>query len=244
MRHLAKIFIRGYTPRLNSTLTDVFGQAVELKVLEGRGASTVLLAHTPQGNKLGVVKVLNLFREWRSLRKNSANPHVDFFPCSERLAREHEILANLSPHGLAPRPLYLGVRLAVQEYCPGPLLADLLPKLGKEAFELGLSALSQMHNLGVHHGDASPHNIIITDYGPRLIDFEHSLSETRYGVMHRIAFDLLRYCHYSWELLHEPSEAFFASYLTGGALESSVEKAMGEVLDIVPINTRLRGLFL
>ena len=230
---------------LRRVLADHFGQPVTLRAMEGRGAASVFCVNDPEGEPLAIVKVINRRREERSRRVNKPSPNFRFFPGSERLAREFEILGKLAPHGLAPHPLLLAEHFALHEYCPGALLVEQLGRKPVEAFEAGWKALMRVHALGVHHGDPSPQNIINAAGGLRFIDFEHSLNEERYDFDHKMAFDYIRYCYRSWRSSSNLDVTVFRKYLLEGegGLAGPVAEAAGELMVSIPFDRSFLALF-
>jgi serine/threonine protein kinase len=83
----------------------------------------------------------------------------------------------------------------VTEYAPGPSLSEYMDKHGSVSPEMlfglatGLAeALSVIHAAGIMHRDLKPSNIILTDAGPKVIDFgiarrQDTTAVTRTGMM-------------------------------------------------------------
>ena len=66
------------------------------------------------------------------------------------------------------------------EECPHLFLLELrIPsQRGHIIYLSTLSALQQLHGLGIVHGDINRYNILMTDEGPKFIDLEVSTVET------------------------------------------------------------------
>lgn len=93
---------------------------------------------------------------------------------SMALRHEHRVLERLAGLGISPLPLgYLTQGVLVMEEIRGTVL----PRHAKELVDDGFfaemaSRLSQMHALGVAHGDIRRTNImVLPDGSPRLVDF-------------------------------------------------------------------------
>jgi serine/threonine protein kinase len=83
----------------------------------------------------------------------------------------------------------------VTEYAPGPSLSEYIDKHGSVAPDMlfglatGLAeALTTIHAAGIMHRDLKPSNIILTDAGPKVIDFgiarrQDTTAVTRTGMM-------------------------------------------------------------
>ena len=77
----------------------------------------------------------------------------------------------------------------VTEYAPGPSLSEYIDKYGSVGPEMlfglatGLAeALSTIHAAGIMHRDLKPSNIILTDVGPKVIDFGIARRQDTKGV--------------------------------------------------------------
>src|SRR2546421_265003 len=115
-----------------------------------------------------------------------------------RLGREAAALVQVK--GVCPgRVIEAASRSAtpfvVTEYAPGPSLSEYIDKHGSVApgmlfgLATGLAeALTTIHAVGIMHRDLKPSNIILTDGGPKVIDFgiarrQDTTAVTRTGMM-------------------------------------------------------------
>ncbi|MEV5568479.1 serine/threonine-protein kinase [Spirillospora sp. NPDC052269] len=137
------------------------------RVLGRGGMGTVYLAEAPDGRRVAI-KVLH----------PSAARAADF---RERFRREVTAALQVRPFCTAPvldasfdgEPLYV-----VTEYVQGPTLEDVIlrhgPRRGSdlEGLAAGVAtALAAIHGAGVVHRDLKPANILLSPFGPRVIDF-------------------------------------------------------------------------
>ncbi|MEU4827527.1 serine/threonine-protein kinase [Actinomadura sp. NPDC023710] len=138
-----------------------------IRVLGTGGMGTVHLADDPSGRKVAI-KVIN--------RRLADQPKF-----RERFRREVSAASHVRPFCTAPvldadldgDPLYI-----VTEYIPGSSLEEAVSEGGPlggadlEALAAGVAtALTAIHSAGVVHRDLKPANIMLSPFGPRVIDF-------------------------------------------------------------------------
>jgi serine/threonine protein kinase len=141
--------------------------AYRLRRLLGTGGmGTVYLATAPDGQPVAVKVINDAFRDdpqfrERFAREVSAASRVASF-CTARV---------LHADPAAPVP-YL-----VIEYVPGPSLHDYVERTGPlrgnvEALAVGVvAALTAIHAVGLAHGDLKPRNVLLSQFGPKVVDF-------------------------------------------------------------------------
>ncbi|MGK5556705.1 serine/threonine-protein kinase, partial [Actinomadura kijaniata] len=138
-----------------------------IRVLGEGGMGTVHLASAPDGGRVAI-KVL----------RPEVTGSAEF---RERFRREVTAARQVRPFCTAPvldadldgAPLYV-----VTEYVPGPTLEEVITARGplRAADLQGLAAgvataLTAIHSAGVVHRDLKPANILLSPFGPRVIDF-------------------------------------------------------------------------
>ncbi|MBO2458861.1 serine/threonine-protein kinase, partial [Actinomadura violacea] len=138
-----------------------------VRVLGEGGMGTVHLAEDQDGNEVAV-KVVN--------RRLADDPRF-----RERFRREVAAARRVRPFCTAPvldadldgEPLYI-----VTEYIHGPTLDETVSRHGPlggadlEGLAAGVAtALTAVHGAGVVHRDLKPANILLSPFGPRVIDF-------------------------------------------------------------------------
>ncbi|MFA1545095.1 serine/threonine-protein kinase [Actinomadura chokoriensis] len=138
-----------------------------LNVLGSGGMGTVYLAEDDGGGKVAIKEIHP---------KLSARPEF-----RERFRREVKAARKVRPFCTAPvlDADVDGERLyVVTEYIAGRTLEDTVTENGPlrgadlEALAVGVAAaLSAIHGAGVVHRDLKPANILLSPYGPRVIDF-------------------------------------------------------------------------
>ncbi|MES9543177.1 MULTISPECIES: serine/threonine-protein kinase [unclassified Actinomadura] len=138
-----------------------------LRVLGSGGMGTVYLAEDEERRQVAIKEIHP---------KLSARPEF-----RERFRREVKAARRVRPFCTAPvlDADVDGERLfVVTEYIPGPTLEETVMENGPlrgadlEALAVGVAAaLSAIHGAGVVHRDLKPANILLSPFGPRVIDF-------------------------------------------------------------------------
>ncbi|MFG2463299.1 serine/threonine-protein kinase [Streptomyces sp. NPDC048523] len=154
--------------------SDRFGPFLVLERLNTSGMGSVFLAQSPGGRRVAV-KTLS--------PDQAADPGV-----RERFRREIDSIRRIGGYWTAPvvdadpdaatpwvATAYLDAPdLAEQVRCRGPLPAAALLVLARGLAE----ALAAIHDAGLTHRDLKPANILMTDDGPRIIDFGIARTDT------------------------------------------------------------------
>ncbi|MET9083659.1 serine/threonine-protein kinase [Streptomyces sp. NPDC004237] len=151
-----------------------FGPFLVLERLGSGGMGTVYLARSP-GGRLVAVKTVHA--------DQAADPGV-----RERFRREIEAARRISGFWTAPvvdADADAAIPWVATAYLDAPDLGEHirrhgpLPATGLLALAAGLAeALAAIHQAGLTHRDVKPANILITDDGPRIIDFGIARADT------------------------------------------------------------------
>jgi serine/threonine protein kinase len=131
------------------------------------GMGTVYLGHAPDGRLVAVKVIQRQLAADPSFRQRFARE----ISAARKVGGSHTAsVVDADAHGDPP--------WLVTEYIPGPSLHDVLSRYGAlpaktvQALAVGIAeALEGIHRCGIVHRDLKPGNIVLSDAGPRVIDF-------------------------------------------------------------------------
>ncbi|WP_053084675.1 serine/threonine-protein kinase [Streptomyces viridochromogenes] len=159
---------------MNTGDPDRFGPFLVLKRLGAGGMGTVYLAQSPGGRRVAVKTIY---------ADQAADPHA-----RERFRREIDAARRISGFWTAPvvdADADAATPWVATAYLDAPDLAEHvrrhgpLPATNLLMLAAGLAeALAAIHDAGLTHRDLKPANILITEDGPRIIDFGIARADT------------------------------------------------------------------
>ncbi|MCV6597383.1 MAG: hypothetical protein OIF40_09915 [Mangrovicoccus sp.] len=158
-------------------------------LLQKRYVATDLLHHGPRGSiflgvdteKLSQVIIKSAHRLDRISERDGRSSY-------DRLKHEYRALSNAFELGISPQPYLCEEQddsaFLVMEYLEGTSLQSHIQKrllscqepdlhFARSTFDKLVEINEALRKIGIHHGDLSPRNIILSPQGMKIIDFEH-----------------------------------------------------------------------
>ncbi|VVB71349.1 RIO-type serine/threonine-protein kinase Rio2 [uncultured archaeon] len=152
-----------------SRIGERFGIGKEAVVYEACGKIPLAVKFHRQGR--------TSFKHVRRLRDHLTDlPKVPWLYAAALAARrEFQVMEKLYPVVSVPRPVALSRHALAMEFIPGPQLNRITLSDPEEAQKMILEAVAAALRLGFIHADLSEFNVIISDEGPRIIDWPQAV---------------------------------------------------------------------
>ena len=185
--------------RWSSQIKELCGSGFSVRRLPGQGTSNTYLIKSRTGVNRYVLKVYSPWREMRFRKEFRKHAEIfQYYSPWDRFQREYRILEILSPLELVPRPICLNQKYFVTEFVPGPLLSECLQAYQDSYYPYfveSLEALKQLHEHGIIHCDARPHNVIVANGRMVFFDFEHAgcFKDELVSKHQQMAYDYIRF---------------------------------------------------
>jgi RIO kinase 2 len=120
------------------------------------------------------------FKHVRRLRDHLTDkPKVPWLYAAALAARhEHQVMKKLYPQVSIPRPVGVSRHALAMEFIDGPQLNKITLSDPEEGLNMILDEVGRALNLGIIHSDLSEFNIMISESGPKIIDWPQAVEVT------------------------------------------------------------------
>jgi len=132
------------------------------------------------------------FKQVRRLRQHLTDlPRVPWLYAAALAARhEFQVMQRLYPTVSVPRPLALSRHALAMEFVAGHQLNKITLSNPQECLDMILEEVEKAWSLEIVHADLSEFNIIVTEDGPRIIDWPQAVERSHPHALELLERDL------------------------------------------------------
>ena len=238
-RSVGAFRIRPRVIALQSQLTDVLNEPVELIQSGSRGRDSVFTVVGVRETPIAMVRLLNPYLRRKPI---ASDQPFKTLPGTERINQEFTRYALGTQFNLTPQALWRCEDALLSEYVKGVRLSEEFEQNPSSFWHLNAEVtrvLGRLHTRGVAHMDASLANTIRGDNGPILIDFEYAAAPHISEIQARV-YDHLRLVESAIKMLSDQSIADSEVWLQAldGELDADARRC-----DLTPLRSALLRVF-
>ena len=192
------------------SIGERIGVGKESVVYAAKGEISLVIKFHRQGR--------TCFKHVRRLRDHLTDlPRVPWLYAAALAARhEFQVMQRLYPTVSVPRPVALNRHALAMEFLAGNQLNKITLSDPKDCLEMILEDVRKAWHLGIVHADLSEFNIIVTEAGPRIIDWPQAVERTHPHAQELLERDLSNILRF-----------FARKYRLDMPLETALERARG-----------------
>ena len=192
------------------SIGERIGVGKESVVYAAKGEISLVIKFHRQGR--------TCFKHVRRLRDHLTDlPRVPWLYAAALAARhEFQVMQRLYPTVYVPRPVALNRHALAMEFVAGNQLNKITLSDPEDCLEMILEDVRKAWHLGIVHADLSEFNIIVTEAGPRIIDWPQAVERTHPHAQELLERDLSNILRF-----------FARKYRLDMPLETALEHARG-----------------
>jgi RIO kinase 2 len=120
------------------------------------------------------------FKHVRRLRDHLTDQSKQPWLYAAALAARHEfeVMQRLYPTVAVPRPVALSRHALAMEFLAGPQLGKITLTDPQDCLDMILEEVGRAYRLGIIHSDLSEFNVLVTEDGPKIIDWPSTVEST------------------------------------------------------------------